>query len=714
MAKTVPALSGTYSYRQGSNVNTYEIFFQRLLPMAGRADRSKLLVVNQNEKFTRRKMRGSSAAPHLPEGYDSPVTGSRVINSVKDSYFDDSIYQEGGIALTDTIASMDTIDRYRTSISFSTGDKGYNTSGVSMRIAIEDRNTSSTDASFLNVYPALYSADANSNAGGGSDSMIGAVDTTSTTLYFLSGSSTGVPGQSPRGPNNLYAGLLASKIALSASIEQTNSYEILITAHSSSYVIYHDDDFSEDPRTNQKYLQLSTAKPGERINSWYTSKGVPSWGGGEGTIIFAPDYSLEKANFGYGKSETYTPFVEKTPLAARVHNRPYGFDRTSFADGNTRLEGFSIYLDGDEHSSRGSTGPYASMVPGQNPGGNVPYNIVYAGGTGIGENNDMFTISHYNQLTVRSSSHHVGLKFIEEPDGDYDIINVPGGVFTNNKLFDRDGLIEPFPIREEILMEGTHVGDFFDPDPTGIKATVYSSEMIINHLGITHKIGNEYDPVNDIPLAPFEWIDGGNAGALTYKLELTGSMVIWTGGDTDWSYRSDGKNFAYVTGSYKSRAAFLPLEDLTLHPDPFLETAETADIKLSTLNLTRDRELQYVLASGSFDNLGLWWQSTHSGLKYTVVQDVTGTFYHSGTQTWTEHYPILPVGASETDPTTWPTDASDWAFRTGVRSPFKYAGSATTSYCPPISSTKKSTPNGMVYDNAPIGYDSIAFGGYKK
>ena len=32
----------------------------------------------------------------------------------------------------------------------------------------------------------------------------------------------------------------------------------------------------------------------------------------------------------------------------------------------------------------------------------------------------------------------------------------------------------------------------------------------------------------------------------------------------------------------------------------------------------------------------------------------------------------------------------------------------------PFSSTEKSTPKGMVYDNAPFGYDSLSYGGYKK
>jgi len=32
----------------------------------------------------------------------------------------------------------------------------------------------------------------------------------------------------------------------------------------------------------------------------------------------------------------------------------------------------------------------------------------------------------------------------------------------------------------------------------------------------------------------------------------------------------------------------------------------------------------------------------------------------------------------------------------------------------PFSDTERSTPRGIVYENTPFGYDSIAYGGYKK
>ena len=76
-----PPLSASIPYIQGTNVNTYEIFSQRLLGVVGRSSRSKIVSLT--------KVASSSAA-----GYGLPAGGSgfKVINQTSDKYFDDSLY----------------------------------------------------------------------------------------------------------------------------------------------------------------------------------------------------------------------------------------------------------------------------------------------------------------------------------------------------------------------------------------------------------------------------------------------------------------------------------------------------------------------------------------------------------------------------------------------------------------------------------------------
>ena len=89
-SKIYPPLTASYGFIQGHNVKTYEIFSQRLLGVLCRSDRSKLV---------------SMATHKYVSPFGTPVTGSKIINQSSDSYYDDSLFSEGGVTVFNSSGS---------------------------------------------------------------------------------------------------------------------------------------------------------------------------------------------------------------------------------------------------------------------------------------------------------------------------------------------------------------------------------------------------------------------------------------------------------------------------------------------------------------------------------------------------------------------------------------------------------------------------------
>jgi len=147
-------------------------------------------------------------------------------------------------------------------------------------------------------------------------------------------------------------------------------------------------------------------------------------------------------------------------------------------------------------------------------------------------------------------------------------------------------------------------------------------------------------------------------------------------------------------GTFNNHSIFLNLLDLTENPEPFLEI-ETNTENYETLLRTSDRELQYVLANSSSlvvkrgfkMNLHPGALPYDAGYPTSTAQEEAREYYFGS-----HDYRTIPRGTAQM-----------------MRCQYKHTRPMT-----PFSDTEKSTPRGLVYENAVFGYDSIAFGGYKK
>ena len=135
-----------------------------------------------------------------------------------------------------------------------------------------------------------------------------------------------------------------------------------------------------------------------------------------------------------------------------------------------------------------------------------------------------------------------------------------------------------------------------------------------------------------------------------------------------WSLNKKSRSKS-TGGGWCDYSPYLNLTDLTDNPDPFFEMESNTE-NLQPITRTTDKSIQYVLAASS--SVSVWSIFQYDG---AILADCT----------------------------------QDLAATQKIISRGKYFRPMH-----PFSSTEKSTPKGMVYDNAPFGYDSLSYGGYKK
>ena len=146
-------------------------------------------------------------------------------------------------------------------------------------------------------------------------------------------------------------------------------------------------------------------------------------------------------------------------------------------------------------------------------------------------------------------------------------------------------------------------------------------------------------------------------------------------------------------GSYNDYSIYLNLLDLSENPDPFIEI-ETNVENYETLLRTSDRELQVILAVSS--SVATIRTDKYAG----AIPDEAGVARASDGA-------IIRFGSTghPGTPAVWDQRGYNQRIQrfTSNRRPMD-----------PFSDTERSTPRGIVYENTPFGYDSIAYGGYKK
>jgi len=619
-----PPMSASYSYIQGHNVKNYEIFSQRLIGVLGRSDRSKMVSMTSHKYVT-------------PFGTD--VTGSKIINQTSDSYFDDSLYQQGGVTVFEGLGTQQfavatiTIlsgaawqsDGYVDIRLYDTNVSGSWTEGYISAYGTGPQDLTAMTGSTVDWDTQLIADSDGAGFAGGmrfwglrevstsidsdprfnpyfylTGSVLRREDLTSGTEYEktaviaahqnitgsriialnlyqkisrslndplspfhtlpLHVSLSGVSASSD--PSTQYLG---STITLSVSKEGKETDPSLNSGLSpwltgsmmrfnigvtSSYAPYN--------------IQVSSAPAGYKTLSFSSNIGLPSWSESSGSLKMLPQYNLERNNFGYSESQTFTPFVDKTTLlgfGASTSGKdnlhldlqeyvPYYRSVVDPVTGETTTEPWTITdrwrgLDGDPHISHrpvlARMAGFASAPP--NPGAAVTgfsrRTRVMTGSANPFHLGLFYTVNqfisgaeiNYGTKDKPKYKYTEGLRWI---DGDYDIENLDGISYGQATQFDMNGVIEPLDIRKEITGDHLCIGDFYDPIHNTLKGTLSSTDRVLNHLGITQPIGETYNIVKDTKITPFEYIDNG---ADIYGLHLTvPPLAVQTPKTIEWTF----------------------------------------------------------------------------------------------------------------------------------------------------------------------------------